>query len=118
MRRHYKLLLLMLLLSCAVLLLTSCTGENDRRDRENLEDEISLSLSSMDEAFSIGGYFETESDLSPEDALVFLWCYVEDEEDISQKEAREAYSVIEDYLDYLRSEIHSLKRSVEGISSD
>lgn len=122
MRQRFKLLLMALLLACSVLLLTSCVGKREREfkeykdDTKYMGDEFASALSSINDAYSLSsGYFETESDLSPEDALVVLWCYVEGEETeyATMEKAQEAYSVIEDYLEYSRSKIYSIQRSVE-----
>lgn len=122
MRRHSKPLLLALLLACSVLLLTSCVGKREREfkeykdDTKYMGDEFASTLSSINDAYSLSsGYFEKQSELSPEEAMTILWCYVEGEETeyATMEKAQEAYSVIKGYLKYSRSEIYSIQRSVE-----
>lgn len=101
MRRHYKPLLLILLLACAVLLLASCTEEKDYKNL--VEEELIPTLERIEGAYySPSSYFGAEYKLSIEDARGALSLYLEDDSDMTRAEAQEVYSVIKDYIEYAR----------------
>lgn len=135
MRRHYKPLLLVLLLACSVLVFTSCTNEYLEIKVEEYEAEIAQykeDVGTLEEELSeYKGFIEYELDptllmiddeyhVSVEEALLLLWCYVEGEETeyVTMEIAQEAYNIIKGHLELTDNELGKLGKYVEDNFAD
>jgi len=81
-----------------------------------VEEELSPALLILDDAkYSPHSYIESDSYMSVDEAISTLFCYIGglEPEYITIEDAKEAYSVIDGYLDFTHSELKRLKEQVE-----
>jgi len=97
----------MLLLACSALFLSSCIGAKNYK--RYIEEEMLFPLSRMSEAYYDPNWsYGIDYEGAMEEVLTTLSLYIDGEEDITRGEAREAYRIIEEYIEAARKAAYKL----------